>query len=157
MELSINSWHSKLYNIFYTKGLPQSLCPYFWKLVLSIVLFVPFTLWFLPLSIINFIISKNNSSYPQYFDKINLNLSVSLNGIIILLFDLIHALLHKYFLGILLLILMVIVVFTVLVCLKKLFKKKQKKEKVIKIKRPTILQEFIKAKYNKYCPKINWQ
>jgi hypothetical protein len=37
MELNTNSWHAKLYKCFF-EGLPSSLCPYFWKLLLITVL-----------------------------------------------------------------------------------------------------------------------
>lgn len=46
MEIRKNTWHAKLYNIAY-KRLDQSLCTYFWKLVLALVL-LPFTfIWYL--------------------------------------------------------------------------------------------------------------
>lgn len=46
MEIRKNRWHAKLYNIAY-KRLDQSLCTYFWKLVLALVL-LPFTfIWYL--------------------------------------------------------------------------------------------------------------
>lgn len=42
MNLRKNSWHSALVQSTYGEGLTESLCTYFWKLVLSIVV-LPFT------------------------------------------------------------------------------------------------------------------
>jgi hypothetical protein len=41
MRLRLNSWHALFYKANY-RGLPMSLCTYFWKLVLAILL-IPFT------------------------------------------------------------------------------------------------------------------
>lgn len=42
MKANPNSWHARLYKFIYeSKNLPKNLCPYFWKCVLAILLFVP--------------------------------------------------------------------------------------------------------------------
>lgn len=97
MELSINSWHSKLYNIFYTKGLPQSLCPYFWKLVLAIFLFIPVTLWYFLWIVSTLIIKGKRFEYPVYFTTKNFNNAYVLNGATIILISLVYQLIHKQF------------------------------------------------------------
>lgn len=51
MELKLNSISTRLYLWFYTilpSELPQSLCPYFWKLLWMIFLIIPYTLLGLP-------------------------------------------------------------------------------------------------------------
>ena len=49
MKLNSNSISSKLYRWFYgTNDLPNNLCPYFWKLVLSWLVLIPYSLFCLP-------------------------------------------------------------------------------------------------------------
>lgn len=49
MKLNINSTTAKLYRWFYsTSQMPQSLCPYFWKLILMWIFIVPYTIMCLP-------------------------------------------------------------------------------------------------------------
>jgi acyl-homoserine lactone acylase PvdQ len=49
MKLNINSTSAQLYRWFYaTEQMPQSLCPYFWKLVLMWVFILPYTILSLP-------------------------------------------------------------------------------------------------------------
>src|ERR1700721_1251272 len=69
MELSSTSWHSKLYMFTYNSSLPISLCPYFWKLVLAIVLFIPLTVFYIPLIIGRLLIEYSYFRYPTYFNK----------------------------------------------------------------------------------------
>jgi hypothetical protein len=52
MKLNSNSISSKLYRWFYgTKELPNNLCPYFWKLVLAWLVLIPYSLVCLPVII----------------------------------------------------------------------------------------------------------
>ena len=49
MKLNKNSISSKLYRWFYgTNDLPNNLCPYFWKLVLAWLVLIPYSLVCLP-------------------------------------------------------------------------------------------------------------
>jgi hypothetical protein len=49
MKLNSNSISSKLYRWFYgTNVLPNNLCPYFWKLVFSWLIVIPYSLFCLP-------------------------------------------------------------------------------------------------------------
>jgi hypothetical protein len=49
MKLNSNSISSKLYRWFYgTNDLPNNLCPYFWKLVLAWLVLIPYSLVCLP-------------------------------------------------------------------------------------------------------------
>ena len=144
MQLSTKSWHAKVYNFFYTEsGLPQSLCPYFWKLVLAIFVLIPFLI-LLVLGGITIIISL-----IVYLFHIKFSLFFSWRHFKMLLL----------FIGII--VAVVSVVLSIGYVVGELMGKYGNKSKSIvsttKVKNPTILQEFIKAKYNKYCPKINWQ
>src|SRR5690349_6076678 len=60
MKLSQNSWHAWVYQFFYgfENDMPNNLCPYFWKFILSLVLFVPCFLIELPTMIIQFVMTK---------------------------------------------------------------------------------------------------
>ena len=51
MELKLNSWYVWLWNYTYNKQLPSNLCPFFWKLILAIILFIPNFILRLPLVI----------------------------------------------------------------------------------------------------------
>ena len=49
MKLNINSTSAQLYRWFYaTTTMPQSLCPYFWKLVIMWLLILPYSILSLP-------------------------------------------------------------------------------------------------------------
>jgi hypothetical protein len=52
MELKLNSWYVWLWNYTYGTRLPDNLCPFFWKLVLAIILFIPNVILRLPVNIL---------------------------------------------------------------------------------------------------------
>ena len=56
MKARKKSIHARLYRFTYGSryGLPDSLCPYFWKLVVSLVWFVPNLILQLPVLIYNY-------------------------------------------------------------------------------------------------------
>lgn len=143
MELSIKSWHAKVYNFFYLEDLPKSLCPYFWKLVLAIFVLIPFLITVFLGSIALII------TLIVYLFHVKLSLFFSWHHFEMLLI----------FIGIVAVVVSVILSIGYIVS--KITDRYNNKKKYFvsksKVKNPTILQEFVKAKYNKYCPKINWQ
>lgn len=159
MELSKESWHSKLYRFTYISELPQSLCPYFWKLVLSIVLFIPLTILFIPLIIGRFLFEYSYFRYPTYFKKKDLLFMVMINCWTWNVYWIVKALFHKEWVLILIVFVGVLILLLIIFIKHNLFpsKNEPKKEKPKKEKQPSILTEFIKGKMGKYCPKINWQ
>jgi len=58
MELKLNTWYVWLWNYTYSKRLPDNLCPFFWKLVIAILLFIPNLILRIPVTVIN-LFSKN--------------------------------------------------------------------------------------------------
>lgn len=157
MQLQTSSWHSRLYTFTYSKMLPQSLCPYFWKLVLAMVLFIPLTILYLPLIILRLVFEFNYFRYPTYFKGKDLRFMWLSNAICWDLIWIIRGFIHKEWKVLLFLFVAILIVTFVVIVTANLFEPKPKKIKPKKEKEPGILTEFIKAKYNRYCPKIYWQ
>jgi hypothetical protein len=60
MKLNRNSISVKLYRWFYgTVRLPENLCPYFWKLVLAYILFIPYSIFCIPNILFMEVLNKN--------------------------------------------------------------------------------------------------
>lgn len=157
MQLNENSWHARLYKVMHEyPKLPENLCNYFWKLVL-IVLTLP--LYFPGLLIrirkdtrdttrgsglivggliINAILfSLSACVYSIHTEK---NLSLLLSIIIV-------------FIGIPAAIaLLLAVVYLIDSGVKEIQNKKQDENSIVKI-----TSEYIKAKKENYCPRIEWK
>lgn len=169
MKLNKNSFSSKFYKWFYeTSILPNNLCPYFWKLLLAWVLVALFGLPSMVL-LIPFLIVATFNKNALFFVKDNKY----------------GAILVGFILYIALFVLMCIIIFFLtlfnvipyvdgsniahlqiwggifsffgfvsgIVYLSKYLAERKK----TKVKQPNIITEFVKAKYNKYCPKIDWE
>jgi len=174
MKLDHNSLSAKLYRWFYgTSKMPNNLCPYFWKLVISIVFGVPFGIFTVPHILVYY---KDNSR-----DSISERIGVSA-VYWIMIFCLISMLsvFGLFFVspekdsfynnmiigGIVLWIFAIVIGSYYLIQL--LIEKWQNRhlERYTdengktwahpKEKKSNILIEMIKAKYNRYCPKIDW-
>ena len=66
MKLNLNSTSARLYRwVFATSRMPDSLCPYFWKLVLMWIVLIPYTILSLPYMVMQKL-SENN-----FFDRGN--------------------------------------------------------------------------------------
>ena len=62
MELNLNSLTAKLYRWFYKQNeMPSSLCPYFWKMILACILYIPLFLFDLPSRIARKIQKENTT------------------------------------------------------------------------------------------------
>lgn len=161
MKLSTKSWHSWLFRYTYGKdNLPDNLCPYFWKLVLAMILFPVLFIFCLPAFILCRSTGDNDLFEEGVFSPalafsfvINLAL-VLIIGMIGMWFDF-----NNEFLvaaggcG-----------WLIAICagidqLVRYIKSKRVKTygTMYREEKPSILIEFIKAKYNKYCPKITWK
>lgn len=169
MKLNKNSFSAKFYCWFYeTNKLPNNLCPYFWKLslawLLTIVLFPPMFFLLIPAMIISiFSVDFKTSLWGNKF-------TFAIMGIFIY-----AALLIAFSIVVFAATILGLIGYVsgswlstfqiwggIISCagagvgvyyLGKLIIEHKKKNSY---KSPNIVKEFIKAKYNKYCPKIDW-
>ncbi len=183
MELNRNSISARVYRNFYdTSNMPESLCPYFWKLVAA----WPLTILFLPL-LVPFWISNKFTDAKDYNGRMPFPAQVFIGlfayaalylifcvGVTISSFWLTYnkdsSWYGRYLVG------WVGIVSTIICLIIYGIMEWKKHLRIKKIERhydaegnyihygeeetpekPGIIVEFIKAKYNKYCPKIDWK
>lgn len=182
MILKTNSTSARVYREFYGKEeMPQSLCPYFWKLVVA----WPITLLFLPFTSITKLFTLFDSG-----DKTPILVRSFIGFIVYAIFYAtfcIGVVISAYWItyyepnwmyfhyvnGVVTLVLACVftIVFFMGKGIDKLRENRENKKNALKYdengnyipieqrpkKQGSILTEFIKAKYNKYCPKIDWE
>lgn len=173
MKLHANSLTAQLYRWFYaTSTMPESLCPYFWKMILAWVFLIPYTILSLPVILMDrkdpekrstgeragigfiiwfilFIVVCMLSWVGLFFvdpPKDSLYMNIIVTGFIGWAFSigigvaqLIKFLKHKWE--------------------TRHIRYDEEGYRIwepVKEKEPSIIKEFVKAKYNKYCPKIEW-
>lgn len=181
MELNYNSTSSKLYRWFYDKrDMPETLCPYFWKLVFAWTLTGILSPLVLPTWIVNRF-SKGNENIPigpyalmglliysAIFAVIGIGVFISSYWITY----------YQQTLGYSFYVIGGIVIFIGLIGLitqgiselKDIIRDRRNKRTIwddnigdyvpnphYREPRPSLLTEFISAKYHKYCPKIDWK
>lgn len=172
MKLNKTSWYGALYSKTYTTELPNNLCSFFWKMVLSIIFFIPFFLWFLLYELAQ--LCDNNFKYDaediiytkgESFGSATLA-NIAIPGILFCIYSIIQCFFHPLqlihlrrmtiadALGLSFIFLFFVLI--VVVGLKWLISK-IKSQKTVKEPKQNILIEFIKAKKNKYCTKIEWE
>ena len=175
MQLNINSKTAQLYRWFYsTAKMPQSLCPYFWKLAVMWLAILPYVILSIP------VIAKERLD-PSETHKTGERIGISLMiyFILFMLISMITALGiffvmpakdSAYFnmviagcLGWVVSIVIGSIEFSKWVKVKWENRHVRYDEdgyriwEPVKEKEPNIIKEFVKAKYNKYCPKIDWK
>lgn len=176
MKLDFNSPISKTYRWFYvTDQMPQNLCPYFWKLVLMWILIAPYTILSVP-----YMIFYKNDKASSIGEKPGSGLIIW--GFLAMVASMIFSislfwikfpkdsfLLNVQVTGVLLwMVLIFVVVYQVILWIREKYKESKIKydENGLRIweykeykeeKSHSIIKEFLKAKYNKYCPKIDWK
>ena len=173
MKLNINSSTAKLYRWFYgTSKMPESLCPYFWKLILMWTFIIPYSIVCIPAIVmekrdpgetfktgerasISFIVWVaivgaismlfSISLFWYQYPKDTLGMNLQMLGFILWLIGTVYGIWH----GIQWLI-------------------NKYEDSKIKYdadgyriwnpepKQDSIIVSFIKASYNKYCPRIDW-
>lgn len=181
MQLKTNSLNAKLYCWFYGKStyeLPTNLCPYFWKLVLAWVLLVPYSL-FCTVYILTHEIFDNKYENGDHKTGERIGLSVLFNGFAFILFLMINVIVRLFvvydpksffseILGPGIMIWVVVIGFGLYYGVKALIEyikesRIPRDENGFRIyrepkeKKPNLIVEFVKAKYGKYCPKIDWE
>lgn len=167
MEITLKSksWHVWLYKWTYgVQEVPNNLCAYFWGALLS-VLMVPVFTW-MPL-VVEYVNLKINKGDGQVFGHCGLGMKYILTIIIC------AAVFFLFTIGVVFfehtapsIVITAIIALGIFIIW--FFKKKRILPKTteaitkgvinITISEPVIMtKEFIKAKKNKYCPKINWK
>jgi len=162
MKLNQNSLSAKLYRWFYkTDTMPTNLCPYFWRLVTAVILSPLLAIYTLPYEIINY----KRRRLDTYGDMLGESLScwlliaavicmISSLGLFFYIPDkdsLLWVIMGVgcIFWGSLIL---VGIIWSIIKTVEYLKSKKSDNEKT-----DNIIVEMVKAKYHKYCPKIDWK
>lgn len=181
MKLNHNSLSARLYRWFYiTEDMPQTLCPYFWKLVVMWIFIIPVGILELPLTLTK----QDSDEWPMRILG-----GAVMWGILFVVFLMIFPL--TYFIwgwgspktlfgtwqvtGIIVWALVAVcaIVWGILELNRRRLEKKRhisrewiwdgdgefirNPDYVPYEKKPSIIIEFIKATYYKYCPKIDWK
>ncbi len=163
MKINYNSTSSKLYRWFYdTHRMPETLCPYFWKLVFAWFLTIILSPLLLPTWITRKVTNDFDENVPigpyafmgfliygMLFIIASVGVFISAYWVTYYRGNILHGM---YVGGGITLSIGIVVLITYFT--NQLHKKKKQKYKEPK---PSILVEFIKAKYHKYCPKIDWE
>lgn len=169
MVLSKNSWHWKLYKLTYTHErwdrMPTNLCPYFWKIVLAMLLF-PFNflitgpLKLLSLSGVGDEDIATDSYFRLFWPSIGFNFLLCLVYAMIAMFWYIPISMEAkptitFVIGVCCWFLSIIS--SIAFGIKYLVNLAAKRHRPYKPDKPNIIVEFIKAKYNKSCPMVVWE
>ena len=174
MKLNINSVSARLYRWFYaTTQMPQSLCPYFWKLVLMWVFILPYTILSLPCILMDLKDPDHKTTGERAGVGLIMWFIVGMITCMLSWIGLFFVTPTKdsvFFnmVGVGLIGWLAAIIFGG-IALFKWAKEKWENRYVRydefgyriwlkpKEKQPSIITEFVKAKYNKYCPKIDWK
>jgi hypothetical protein len=174
MTLDQNSTSARLYKWLYsTEDLPNNLCPYFWKVVLAYLIIIPYTLLALPY-LIGLAIYKESSKNDSFGKRIGIGF--------ILYFMIFAASSALCFIGIFFIppaekslyqFMAIMGGIIWLVCLglggshlwdvytenkrKSKIRYNEQGYRIYEEPKSNLIVEFVKAKYGKYCPKINWK
>ena len=161
MKADSKSLHARLYKFTYSSDLPNNLCPYFWKLVWGVIIVIPNFLIQLPILIYHLFKDKEYSEYESAGDNQTNGIGVwagiaLLTGYIYLHYHMVKAVFNAYsYDSDLATIGSIMDTILLLVFLGVWYSEWRKNHPKVD-KSPGIVQEFIKAKYNNYCPKLEW-
>ena len=189
MEINYNSVNARLYRWFYNvSDMPQSLCPYFWKLIWLYIAIVPVLVINLPIQIYDRFKFSKESNGERLRDgiigyAIVLFSSAMLTTLYCVLFGfpkLEKDSLLANFIGLGIILWCFCIIFGIIRGIVKIVDYKTRKyyyeyenhgdyygrkyyydNNHVKIYvdeiQDTLIVAFIKAKYNRYCPKITWK
>ena len=184
MELNTNGVSARLYRWFYlTDRMPQSLCPYFWKLVIAYIFALPVGIIALPMRV-----TKTDDEFDNFGERLffgaflwvlfALAFAIVVGPISTIFIGILNDksfLSHIQVIGFISLFTGITIAFTYGIIYlfekRKQAKRRKKSEYIWNDKgdyipnpeyvpytpKPNIIVEFIKAAYNKYCPKIDWK
>jgi hypothetical protein len=162
MKLNQNSLSAKLYRWFYkTDTMPTNLCPYFWKLVTAVILSPLLAIHTLPYEIINYK-RRRRDTYEDILGTSLVHWVIIIA--VICMISTLGLFFHTPDKDSLLMVMMVfgfcvwasLIIFGIIWSI---FKTKEylKSKKSDDEKTDNIIVEMVKAKYYKYCPKIDWK
>jgi hypothetical protein len=178
MRLNKNSVTSRLYKWFYGvskyEGLPNNLCPYFWKVVLMYITIIPYTLFSIPVVIYDLFDKQYVNGDRTTGNRLGVSFGVYfglfiLVGVITSIVGFFVKIEPKSFwefcqlLGFM--VWAVLIVIGVIEGFKYLrdytttddsYYSETENKWITKKAKVNMTTEFIKAKYHKYCPKIEW-
>jgi cytochrome c oxidase assembly factor CtaG len=170
MILSKNTWHAKIYKFIYegSNGIrfPNSLCPYFWKVVVATMLAPIFFILGLPVYTAMLVTKNNRDTWNlAIVTEVIMGIIAYIISYVIfamttaVIIQLSSGIYNEYWFGVYTLgcLLWISAGIVLLVIGIKYLIKRVSFNKEYTEKEPNILKEFIKAKYNKYCPKIDWK
>ncbi len=166
MILNKNSVSARLYRWFYNKieeEMPTNLCPYFWKLLLMWLLFIPVFIITLPGEIFFWVTDDYDSGFgPKLGFTIVLYVALyalTCMGLAVSLFFVTYV--KGSFLAISsqggLTLWSAGIIITIYCLINKAISRIKRISKEPKLNNKTIVSEFIKAQLGKYCPKIDWE
>jgi len=178
MTLNSNSTSTKLYKWFYgTNDLPTNLCPYFWKLVLAWLVLVPYSLVCLPMIVLE--LTDKGYKYSDTSTGKRIGMSVIAYFILFVISSMISLICAffvlpekgSFYMAMVSIGTMTWVIAIVIGVVEgyKAFKDWNYRRKIKydengyriwnepKQEKTYLVVEFAKAKYNKYCPKIDWK
>jgi hypothetical protein len=178
MKLNKNSFTSKLYKWFYAvseyQGLPNNLCPFFWRVVLMYLTIIPYTLISVPVVVYDLFDKRYENGDRGTGERLGISVGVYIGGLI--LTALITAIVGFFtpietksfweFCQILgCMVWAGLIVVGIIEGIKylreysttdKSYYSETENKWVYEKTKVNLTTEFIKAKYNKYCPKIDW-
>jgi len=152
MKLKSSSWYYKLHRMTY-ENMSYNLCSFFWETVLAVIMFVPNIVWcFIPDQIGKLFGHKRHKDpfFTERWVWAFLNYAT-----VVILYSAVCVFFYPFGLnktednffkvmGYIVWALVIIVVFCILIHL-------------IFTRRKTLLTDFIKAKKQKICPRIEWE
>jgi hypothetical protein len=154
MILNYNSFNAKFYRYFYdANSMPDSICPYFWKLLMAWVFVIPVSLFSFP-AVIAEIITKQSCGLFRLFTSFVLYMAlyfiISMVFTVLILinhYDSESIIVKMGSVGIVIWILAIVI--TIVTIVNHLRNSNKVSDSVI--------IGFVKSKYNKYCAKITWK
>lgn len=171
MQANLNSFTAKLYRWYYVADtMPTNLCPYFWKCVLMYLFIIPYTIISLPIIILRLSSRGFDSSVERFF------LGLVIYFVLYIVLSILFAWTTIWFVDKATIEMLKPIYVTGLMVgfvgafwgacylikngIDNLSEKARyrKYEKSLEPKKDeSIVKAFIKAKYHKYCPKIDWK
>ena len=154
MTLNYNSFNAKLYRYFYdANSMPDSICPYFWKLLMAWVFIIPVSIFSFQ-AVIGEIITKQSYGLTRMFVCFVLYILICIVAAMVCAIMLFFneydggspiVKLGVYGFAFWLVAILVTVIETV-----KYIRSNNKLE-------DSVIVGFVKSKYNRYCAKITWK
>ncbi len=161
MELNKNSFSAKLYRWYFNEyEMPTNLCSYFWALVLAYITTPLFFLFAIPALILAAVDKDDDFEVRStgYIWKAFIGFVIWV--LVFFLICMVWVVIKWFSLSIPKPITAVGVVgwgLTTLITLIVFVERWKEKRRYGKPKEPSVIWEFIKAKYHKYCPQIKWK